>query len=228
MLTQGQSRRIFLMTSGDRYQQYWMDTSDTQVFFFRKAKTEKGVLVHELADLHISSIDSPEKKVLCKSRRHFGIQLSTTTGHRKLYFLTHQMMLDGIDYLLRAQGYNKRINQYKFRKYLANNEINDRWLAKHRRTNEVFEVKQAPRWPANNPIRELMLNELKVLQHTTKCKFCVELVDYFEEDDHVYLISRYSNKTLRNYITHKQIERMTEEESYKFVGQIAFCLDKLH
>ena len=36
------------MTSGDRYQQYWMDTSDTQVCFFRKAKTEKGVLVHEL------------------------------------------------------------------------------------------------------------------------------------------------------------------------------------
>lgn len=75
-----------------------------------------------------------------------------------------------------------------------------------------------PRRPANNPIAELALNQLKVLQSVSKCKFTIELVDYFEEDDHIYLVSGHSNKTLRNYIIYKKIERMPEEEVYKFIG----------
>ena len=89
-------------------------------------------------------------------------------------------------------------------------------------------MKQVPRNPPNNPLLELAHNELKVLQHTIKCKFIVELVDWFEEDEYAYLISKHSNKTLRNYIAHRKVERFSEEETCKFIGQIAFCLDKLH
>lgn len=67
-----------------------------------------------------------------------------------------------------------------------------------------------PRTPVNDPIRELAMNELKVLQHCSKCKFCVELVDYFEEDDSVYLVSKYSSKTLRSYVSKKKIEKFSE------------------
>ena len=72
------------------------------------------------------------------------------------------------------------------------------------------------------------MNELKVLQHCNKCKFCVELVDFFEEGDCVYLISRYSPKTLRSYVAKQEIEHFTEEEACRFLSQIAFSIDKLH
>ena len=187
-----------------------MDTSETEVFFYRESRTEKGVIVHKLSELHVATIDTADRKVLCRSRRHFGITLSTVNGHRKLYFLSHQLMLDGINYLLRAQGFENRISQYKFKKDLPNNEINTRWTAVHTRTKELFEVQQVPRWPLKNPIAELAYNQLKVLQSVSKCKFTVELVDFFEEDDSIYLVSGYTNKTLRNYIIYKKIERMPE------------------
>ena len=86
-----------------------------------------------------------------------------------------------------------------------------------------------PAKPEDNPILELAMNEVKVLQHTNKCKFVVELVDWFEEGDHTYLICKYSNKTLRNYlVNHRKVERLSEQETYKFIAQIAFCLEKLH
>ena len=116
-----------------------MIADETEVVFFRNERTEKGSIVHKLKDLHVSSIDTANKKVLCN--RHFGITLSTTKGHRRLYFLSHDHMLDGIDYLLRAQRFETRLSQYKFKKDLPENEVNYRWLAKHRNTKEVLEVK---------------------------------------------------------------------------------------
>ena len=221
-------KRIFLMTSGDRYQQYWMDTSETEVFFYRHSRTEKGVIVHQLKQIHVASIDAEDRKVICTSRRHFVITLSTVTGHRKLYFLSHKLMLEGINYLLHAQGFQKRISQYVFKKYLPHNEINTRWIAVHRRTKECFDVQQVASVPANNPFAELATNSLKVLQSINKCKFTVELVDYFEEDDKIYLISGHSNKSLRNYIVYKKIVRMPEKKVCEFIGQIALCVEKLH
>lgn len=49
-------------------------------------------------------------------------------------------MIDGINYLLRAQGFGNRVSQYKFKKDLPYNEINSRWIAVHARTKELFEV----------------------------------------------------------------------------------------
>ena len=99
-----------------------MTAEETEVVFFRNSKTEKGAIVHKLANLHITTIDSADKKVLCN--RHFGITLSTTKGRRRLYFLSHALMLDSIDYLLRAQGFETRISQYNFKKDLPDNEVN--------------------------------------------------------------------------------------------------------
>jgi len=79
---------VFLMTTGDRYQQYYMSALAGKIYFFRLNMEEKGVIEHDLATMHITSIDTPDKKVLCKSRRHFGFQVSNENGHRKLYFMT--------------------------------------------------------------------------------------------------------------------------------------------
>jgi len=47
-------------------------------------------ITDDLKRSRISSIDSPTKKLLCKNRRHFGLSIVTSVGHRKLYFLTYE------------------------------------------------------------------------------------------------------------------------------------------
>jgi len=66
-----------------------MEPKNGKIHFFRLSIDEKGTISHSLASMHITSVDSPEKKVLCKSRRHFGFLLSNESGHRKLYFMTY-------------------------------------------------------------------------------------------------------------------------------------------
>ena len=68
--------KVFLMTTGDRYQQYYMEADGPTVYFYRLKRTDKGTITQNLTNTHITSIDSAEKKVLCKSRRHFGFTLS--------------------------------------------------------------------------------------------------------------------------------------------------------
>ena len=61
---------------------------------------------HALTQARVTSIDSPERRVLCKSKRHYGINLQELGGwNRKLYFLTYQKMLEGVRYILAAQGF---------------------------------------------------------------------------------------------------------------------------
>jgi hypothetical protein len=97
------------MTTNDRYQQYIMEADAGRVYFFRAQRSDKGTIEHELANMHVISIDSPDVKVLCKSRRHYGISIATVNGHRKLYFLSFTHLIQGVDYLLRAQNFSKRI-----------------------------------------------------------------------------------------------------------------------
>ena len=68
-----EGKRVFLITSANRYWQYWMTAEGTEVVFFQKTKTERGALVHKLAEIHFATIDTADKKVLCD--RHFGITL---------------------------------------------------------------------------------------------------------------------------------------------------------
>ena len=108
--------KVFLMTTNSRYQQYTMEASNKQVSFTQgRASTspERGGIVDDLRRSRISSVDSPTKKLLCKNRRHFGLSIVTVNGHRKLYFLTYEQMLKGAEYLLAAQKFSNRINQYK-------------------------------------------------------------------------------------------------------------------
>jgi hypothetical protein len=113
--------KVFLMTTGDRYQQYYMEAEGPTIYFYRLTRGEKGTISQNLPNTHITSIDSAEKKVLCKSRRHFGFTLSNEQGHRKLYFMTYQLMLAGVDYVLRAQHFESRLEQYTFTRQLPDN-----------------------------------------------------------------------------------------------------------
>lgn len=91
-----------------------MEVSDSQVCFFRLSLQEKGAIWHSLDNMHLTSTDTATKKVLCNSRRHFGLTLTNHQGHRKLYFMTYEQMLAGADFLLKAQKFQKRLEQYVF------------------------------------------------------------------------------------------------------------------
>ena len=73
--------------------------------------------------------------------------------------------------------------------------VNARYKAKHKLTGETFTIKVAPRVPLDDPARKLAMSEISVLQHCNKSKFCVELEDFFEEDENIYLVSKYSSKS---------------------------------
>ena len=106
--------KVLLMTTGDRYQQYFMEVIGSQVSFFHLSPQEKGAIWHSLDNIHLTSTDSATKKVLCSSRRHFGLTITSHQGHRKLYFMTYEQMLAGADFLMKAQKFRKRLEQYVF------------------------------------------------------------------------------------------------------------------
>ena len=225
-----QKVKVFLMTTGDRYQQYFMEAIGPTIYFYRLRKEDKGTITQNLTNTHITSIDSQEKKVLCKSRRHFGFTLSNEQGHRKLYFMTWQLMLAGVEYVLKAQNFASRTQQYTFTRQLPDNQVCDRWLAKHMLTGETFMIKRAPREPANDPVRELAMNEIRVLQLCSKSKLVVELEDYFEEEDSIYTVHQHVSKSLRDYVTKsgRSVEPIAEEEAVLYIHQLARTLEKLH
>ena len=103
------------MTAGDRYQQYDMETdfNEGKVYFYMTQKSEMGTIGHNLSDMHVATIDTPDKKVVCRSGRLFALKLSAKAGHRYLYFLSYPLLLEGIKSLLGAQKFTKHINQYK-------------------------------------------------------------------------------------------------------------------
>ena len=98
-------------------------------------------------------------------------------------------------------------------KMLPDNQINDRWLAQHKLTGQQFEMKIVPRIPEDDPVRELALNELKVLQYCNKCSFCVELIDFFEDDQQSYLVTRYISKTLQDYAISSSKKQVSESKA---------------
>lgn len=53
-----------------------MEADGDTLYFYRMKRNEKGSIAHGLLDTHITSVDSAEKKVLCKSKRHYGFTLS--------------------------------------------------------------------------------------------------------------------------------------------------------
>ena len=79
-----------------------------------------------------------------------------------------------------------------------------------------------------NSKKSQLLNELKVLQYCRqlKLKMCVEAIDFFEEDDHVFLVCKYISASLRD-ILHKS-QGMSIATACEFLHQVAYGLCKLH
>lgn len=144
--------------------------------------------------------------------------------------MTYENMCSAIWYVLASQNFESRIEQYEFKQPMPDNEVSERWLVKHKVTGETFLIKTAPRTPADDPVRQLALNELKVLQNCSKSKTVVELEDFFEEGELTYTVHKYMSKSLRDYVTKggRSSNPVPEQETIQYVQQLVKSLHKLH
>ena len=126
-------------------------------------------------------------------------------------------MLDGVGCLLAAQGFSKRMSQYRRVSQLPANSFNDRYVVKHLRTGKKFELKSVDL--ADEVRKSHLLAQLGVLQNTKKSKFCAEVVDFFEEDGQLHLVTKYLPQSLRAYIV--EHDRVRESLACRFLQQIA-------
>ena len=114
--------KVFLMTNQDRFKQYFMRHVGDELIFEEHrvistaasgepnaSESLKYVRCEQsctLSQVRATSIDSPERRALCKMKRHFCIALREVGGeNRKLYFMTHEKMLEGFRFILAAQGF---------------------------------------------------------------------------------------------------------------------------
>ena len=100
-------------------------------------------------------------------------------------------MLKTADYLLKAQKFNQRIDQYKVIEDLPDNEVSDRKLVKHRMSGEKFVLKSVSQ-SSLEQIKELTMSHLKALQTCRASKSYLGLVDYFEDEQNIHLVTEYA------------------------------------
>ena len=71
-------------------------------------------------------------------------------------------------------------------------------MVKHRKTKETFLMKRIEN---NSPLRAFLMSEFEVLQTLQKCnKRFIELIDFFEEGESIYLIEKYGKVTLLDHV----------------------------
>ncbi len=185
--------KVLLMTTNDRYQPYFMESNETTITFYQRLGQEKGSIKHELKTSSITSIDSHERKCLCKSKRHFGALLTNDVGHRKLYFVSIEQMEIAINYILKAQKFSSRELQYKFVKQLEGGLVGRKSLVKHAVSGVAYELKAVSigSHPSN---LELFRNELTALQKLSQDKRVISVKDYWEDSKAIYMVLPYSKK----------------------------------
>jgi hypothetical protein len=224
--------KVLLMTQNDRYQPYLMEVVDNVLIFYRTQHDEKGAITQELGTFRISSIDTATKKTLCKSRRHYGVTMATKKGHRKLYFLTHDQLKIGLDFLMEAMGHTDRLDQYSVESEVpATGVYSVRKLVVHKSTSEHFELKSVLKREVGSAAElQLVYNELLVAQTVNAHnKLFLCLVDYVEDNNMVTLVYSHQPKTLReDILASNGSTPFAEQDAAIVVCQVAASIAKLH
>ena len=72
-------------------------------------------------------------------------------------------------------------------------------MVKHKKTKETFIMKRIEN---NSPLRAFLMSEFETLQTLQKCnkRFC-ELIDFFDDNDSIYLVVKYGKATLLEHVT---------------------------
>ena len=159
-------------------------------------------------------------------KRHFCITLKDdkTRKNRKLYFMTYDRMLEGASYILAAQGFHQRVNQYKTLKTLNSNgpaEIELRSVI-HRVTREKFLLKQIP-LGCSETIRTQMQQEVRVLQEATRSSDALGLIDLFEDEQNTYIVTKKPKQSLLEHL----MESVEEDSRWFSESEVATLLSTI-
>lgn len=215
---------MLLMTTGDRYQFYKMQALEGKVFFFKQAVGDKETLSHDMAQLRISTIDTIDRKIVCKSRQHFGAVLSFCKNHRKLFFLNYAQMQAAIDYILEAQGLTAREDQYKLSGVVAQSAEVRRTVVKQIHTQQKFEMKKVLK---TSKQAASLKSEINCLQLCSKSSRFVQLIDVFETETHSFALFKHNKQTLGSYLISRE-RVVTDAEARSIITGVAKSLSKLH
>ena len=79
-----------------------------------ESSTSAKAIRHDCKTIRVSSIDTKTQRFVCQAKRHFGLNIMSKIGYRKLYFLTYEQMLSAIEFLIRVgQKFKSRADQYE-------------------------------------------------------------------------------------------------------------------
>ena len=156
-------------------------------------------VVHDLRTHRVSSIDSVNQRLLCKSNRHFCAKIESREGFCKLYFLTYQHLDDAVSFmLLHGQNISRREFQYKLVERLEP-QIIERSIVKHRVTKDKLLMKVIPH-DAPSQIKEQAHREILALQKTSHWAESIGLLDYFADaEKNIYFVQKHSKMSLSDY-----------------------------
>ena len=91
------------------------------------------------------------------------------------------------------------MDQYAVLSRTKTDKIGETLVVNCKPTGEAFSIKVIPKFLSATQM--LMKNQLEVLDQCNKNKFCVKIMDSFEDDVNFYLVSKYYGKTLRDLAT---------------------------
>ena len=130
------------MTGTDRFAQFQMEVVDNEVLFYKDYPWESKVIRHDIFKLNVTSIDSPTFKSLCPYGRHYGAKLQEKNSYRKIFFLNLDEMNAAIQYILTAQKFTSRRDQYQMYSFLNDAGSGPLHIVKHRNTGKKFVLKE--------------------------------------------------------------------------------------
>ena len=89
------------MQYGDRYEKYWMKVCGSKLVFYSDSLKEDKAMSLELAPIHAVSVDSPNQKLTCLSRRFFGATLMLENMQNlTIYFISFSEMEAAINEII--------------------------------------------------------------------------------------------------------------------------------
>ena len=118
------------------------------------------------------------------------------------------------------------IVDFSFKRKIGKGSYGEVYLVEHCGTRKKYALKKMPMEKEGSEAKKLQSSEWQLLA-AIKCPFVVNLIDHWEEQDHVFLLMEYlSGGEL--FLLLNKVGKMTEEQAKFYIAQIVLALEHLH
>ena len=101
----------------------------------------KMQIVHYFNDLHIRTCDTANYKASDALHKHYCLVLEHKNAHQMLYFIDFATMTETANAIVRHQGFQSRVAQYRTKAELRCFSFGDRYLARHISSRQFYELR---------------------------------------------------------------------------------------